>query len=379
MAEKSALINSIPPVSRTDKNSTGSPFNGGSESDLGTTSAVEVVESDPAVTPLQNIAYASYAGVILIALVVGLVGLASVSRAANLRFKAALKVFSLGALLTAGWAVFVGYLFSRYLNEATGNVPLLQTIALWVVLGSFSAFALRALLVRSGQSVAAAGFVDALIYGFIFALSAFGVSQGIQANAALVITILAVFLMILPMARSYSAFRVARTEHVELINSSDQLLINSFLILPAFVPVLAFAYVCGLSTSLVLLLSNTLAILLLLIGGFTLIASAKAAPRSRENTIAESSAPKSLPKVAASGTLEDPIIQFLNEEKVGNVSPTAKEDARVTNTRSMPAKKIAKPKIPPPQKPKSKSPSATKPAPNAPRSVKAPAKPKKRI
>jgi hypothetical protein len=238
--------------------------------------------------------------------------------------------------------------------------------------------------------------------------------------------------MIVPIARSLTAFNMAKARHKELNEVSGKVLIYGLLLIPALLPVLAFAHVCGLNDVFTLFLINFITFDFILVVALSMMVSAdefmpeelavaeeveglaegaeimdaaiaepmplepaidepEPADPVLEEPVAEEAEevpaaepqPTVQPKFEklASGNPDDPIIQFLNSEAFEEKKPaeplaSAKSVSKST-PRNLPPRKPGRPSITPPKKPGSLS--SEKPAPNAPSRLKAPAKPKKRF
>lgn len=365
-----------------------------------------VAEAPNSITAFQFVTYCSFVLNFLLAGAVAVILFKKASKLAEERFVISAKTLGIAAILVMLHGFFATYLYASHLNDALSSASLFLTMAVWVFLGPAVGFITRNLLARQEKPNRKAAMVDAGIYALIFFLAACGVSSGIKTNAALLASIFAGFLMIVPIARSMSAYKVAQARHKELNEPSDKILIYGLLFIPALLPVLSFAHVCGLSDSLTLFLINFITFDFLLVVALSMIASADvfipeteeesaagnpewepkalAATGSAESPVLASGmvaampledtaedAPKAdqhVPQKLGTGNLNDPIIQFLNSEEGSDL----KNAPRV-----VPPHKPGHPNIAPPKKPGSASEKDVS-GPNSPSRLKAPAKPKKR-
>ncbi|MDQ8195349.1 hypothetical protein QEH59_13005 [Coraliomargarita sp. SDUM461004] len=373
---------------------------------------IEAVAEEPSsLTMLQVATYASFVLNFVLAGAVAVVLFKKALQLAEERYVVSAKAMAIAGILIMLHGFFATYLYASHLNQTVSSAPLFITMAVWVFVGPAVGFITRNLLSRGHKPSMKHSLMDAGIYGVIFFLTACGVSSGIKTNAALLASIMAGFLMIVPIARSMTAFGVAKARHRELNEPCEKILIYGLLILPALLPALAFAHVCGLSDSLTLFLINFITFDFLLVVSLSLIASAEQfIPEPAEATPSVQEKPKSIPAVASTGAKsvkksvkstpapqpekvmtgnpDDPIIQFLNGETGDDeVAPVVEKIASTSKpaARSLPPRKPGLPGIKPPKKPGSshaaKTPSAPNApkAPNAPSRVRAPAKPKKRF
>jgi hypothetical protein len=399
---------------------------------------VEAVAEEPnAITVFQFVTYASFVLNFLLAGAVAVILFKKAAKLAEERFVTSAKTLGVAAVLIMLHGFFATYLYASYLNDTLTDAPLFLTMAIWVLAGPAVGFISRTLLARQDKPNRKAAIIDGAFYAFIFFLAACGVSSGIKTNAALLSSLLAGFLMIVPIARSMTAYKVARARHKELKETSDQILLYSLLFIPALLPVLSFAHVCGLSDSLTLFLINFITFDFLLVVALSMIASAEVFIPEAAEELAEGepepvatgataataatttataadvdaatttatvgaeavmvpeesaelpeedaedtpAADRPAPQQVGAGNPDDPIIQFLNSEE-GSQEKSSKPAVPVkpaaNNTpRVAPPRKPGQPGITPPKKPGS-APKEKSAAPNAPSRLRAPAKPKKR-
>lgn len=442
MAEKTSLLQSIPPVekadgrddkvsllSRADGRETesggsakqnvsllerqsapegtgteGSPSVESSAPDASEAVASEVVASGSEGEEVQTITsfqYVTYASFVLNFILAGFVAVAlfkKLSKLTDARFSASAKAFAIGSLVVVFHGFFATYLYASHLNDPTRPLPLFTTLALWVVLGPFVGYVTRSLLARREKPNRKAALFDGAFYAVIFTLAAFGVSAAITTNGALLLTITACFLMIVPIARSLSAHKVACARHRELKETSSQILVYGLLFFPALLPVLAFAQVLGLPSLTTLFLVNFITIDFILVVALSFAVSADyfstdesesaetSSTREKVEQRTAQAAPVQAPaqgkpkpkQPIVTGNPDDPIIQFLNSEgddsEAGDSGQAAKPDKGAP--RISPPRKPGHPGLSAPKKPGAdgnKAPNKT------PSKVKAPAKPKKRL
>ncbi len=391
-----------------------------------TVASEAVAEESDSITTFQMLTYASFVLNFLLAGAVAVVLFKKAAKLAEERFIISAKALGIASVLIMLHGFFATYLYSSYLGDSVGAAPLFLTMAVWILVGPAVGFITRNLLARSDKPNRKAAIIDGCVYGVIFFFTACALSSGIKTNAALIFSIIAGFLMIVPIARSLTAFNVAKARHKELNETSDQVLIYGLLILPALLPALAFAHVCGLSDSLTLFLINFITFDFVLIVALSMIASADefipeeaqeaAKVAEQPEAVAEEAAPAPVeepapamveepiaepipepiaeevpepieeppptepkPEKVGSGNPDDPIIQFLNSQDGADEKPAAPAKPAARNApRVAPPRKPGSPNIKPPKKPGS-APAANAPAPNAPSRLKAPAKPKKRF
>jgi hypothetical protein len=238
-------------------------------------SATEEVSADPGgLSSFEVITYASFFLNFILAGAAAVVLFKKATKLAEERFIISAKSFAIACVCIALHGIFATYLYSAHLSDSVSNAPLFLTMAVWVFVGPAVGFITRSLLTRQEKPSRKNAFIDAGIYGLIFFLTACGASSTIKTNAALLFSILAAFLMIVPIARSLTSFNLAKARHKELKEPSDQILVYGLLILPALLPIVAFAHVCGLSDAVTLFLINFITFDFVLVVGLSLLASA---------------------------------------------------------------------------------------------------------
>ncbi len=388
-----------------------------------TVAGESVAEEAASITSFQFLTYASFVLNFILAGIAAVILFKKSSKLLEERFAVSLKTMGIASVIIMLHGFFATYLYASHLNNSISTAPLFMTMAVWILVGPAVGFVARSLLARGEKPNRNAAFIDAGIYALIFFLTACALSAGIKTNAALLLSISGAFLMIVPIARSMTACKVATARHSELKNVSDKVLINGLLFLPALLPVLAFLKVCGMGDALTLFLINFVSFVFVLVVALSLIASSRdfiseeatasstsstttavpatggaatevaaEAPQPAPAQALEVNEPPVTPEVSAapqaevkrekiqSGNPDDPIIQFLNSEVDETPKPASKPaPAKPAASRPLPPRKPGQSGLTPPKKPGAAADSGKDGVPNAPSRLKAPAKPKKRF
>ena len=328
------------------------------------TEAVAVVDAtpDPAqagvtITPLQNVTYYSLVVTSVMAGLAAVILFRKATKLAEQRFAESARTLGIGFILIAMHGFFVSHQYSGYLNERFETAPLLIGMAVWILVGPVVAAVLNNLLTPGKQAETKHVLLDAVCYVVIFTLSMFALHPGITTNGGLLFALAAGFLFIVPAVRHLSVFRLAKARHPELRQSADQVLIYSLLFIPALLPVLAFACVCGLDADLVQFLMAFVTFDFVLVAGIAMITAAdeltEEASAARTSAVAEQGVPPP-------------------QEDDPNMAAAAKP------TKAAPS--AQRPTKRPPKKPARVAGSGgAAAAPNEPSRIKAPSKPKKRF
>ena len=440
MAENTSLLQSIPPVGETSSGGgaptpapgtdQGTPQSSalGKQNTANTTgattasvSASTAVPSDsPTITVFQYTVYGSFVLNFVLAGFAAVVLFKKFTKLADARFSASVRWLAIGSVVVVLHGFFVTYLYASYLNDPKRVAPLVMTYGVWVLLGPIVGYVARNLLARTQKPNVNAALIDSSVYALIFGLSAFSLSPAASTNVALIVIILTGFLVVVPIARSLSALKLACARHPELKKSASSVLLSGLLYLPALLPVFALAHVFGTSDLLTIFFINCTGIAFTLVVSISAlkasshfdveasgtssatrastVATTTAAAKTAGSTTASAAAstatakhhtapnyrpvkkstPGSNPKPnqpIVGGNLDDPIIQFLNSEAEGadaEKPPNKPKPAQAP--RIPPPKKPAHPGLTPPKKPAS---GRKKPAPNAPEKLKAPPKPRR--
>jgi hypothetical protein len=349
----------------------------GTEDVAATETIGAVVSEGQTITAFQGAIYGSFVLTFCLAGFAAVVLFRKASKIAEARFVAGAKALAVAAGLIALHGFFATYLFANYLN-GEGAIPLFVTMASWALVGPAIAVVLNYLLTPSSKPEKGAVIFDACAYFVIFACTSISLVPQITEDAALLFSLAGGFLFIVPVSRSFAAFRKAKARHAELRETSDQVLIYSLLFLPALLPLIAFANVCKMGDELTLFLFNFVTFDFLLLAGLAMIASADDLTPKQANSAAKAEAP-----VDAVAIAETPVAEQA-EPAVVEFSPPRQPAAKKLPPRK-PMKAGSGSAIPPaPRKPGSASAAAVAVeaplgAANAPSRIKAPSKPKKRF
>jgi len=374
MSEKATLLTTLPPVRNTDtakKTQTG-------------TAATDGAGDGGGITAFQVATYGSFVLTFCLAGFAAVVLFRKATKIVEKRFVFSTKAFAIAAGLVSLFGFFATFLYTNDLRVGSSAAPLVFSMMVWVLVGPAVGLILNYLL-TPGKTPETGGIIfDAIAYALIFLFAMLGMHTGIKVNAALVFSLLAGFLFIVPVARSFTAFRLAKVRHPELREVSDQVLIYSLLFIPGLLPVLAFVRVCGLGADSTQFLFNFITFDFILAAGLAMMASADemepeasqaeavAAGKSMPAVEEEAFEPEA-PVAASTPSLQsiDPVVAFKDPK------------SRVIAPKKLPPRKPARPGSEAPQRPAPPKKPGIAPAqpqaPNAPSRLKAPAKPKKRF
>lgn len=376
-----------------------------------TAASISVAEEAQSISVFQYVTYISFVLNFVLAGFAAVILFKKASKILDERFSVSMRSLAAGAAFVVLHGFFVTYLYASYLNDPSRTSPLVMTLSLWIILGPLVGYMTRNLLARREKPNRSAAIFDGCFYAFIFALATFGISPAVSTNGALLLTITACFLMIVPLARSLTAYKVACARHRELKETSSKILVYGLLLIPALLPLLAFVHIFGLGDLLTLFLINFITIDFILVATISFLISSdyfavtevdveadveqaavdesgaevepSPAPAADSAPAPTPSAPQPAPSAQSggqkivTGNPDDPIIQYLNSEgDEAEETHSPKEQKPKAAPRIQPPRKPGHPGLSAPKKPSGdgkKSPS------NAPSKVKAPSKPKKRL
>ncbi len=308
----------------------------------------------------QGAVYGSFVLICSLAILLAILLSRKAVKVVEARFSKSLRILALALVGIALNALLCSGLFAVFWNQGGASIPLLAALAIWVLIGPAVAIVLDHLLTPEEVPQKRTVLFDVCVYALIFVCATVSLVPGTHQNVVFASSLLSVFLFIIPFTRYLVVLRSARANHPELLKSSDQVLVYALLILPALLPLFALGNACGLSNELTLFLFNFVAFNFILVVGFAIIASADDmitdvhADQSANQTAKASVAPTaSQSQPAASGL---------------NVAPQATQQQSPVRSNA-PVKPNQKPAV---------NVAAAK-AVNAPSSIKAPVKPKKRF
>ncbi|MEO0510878.1 MAG: hypothetical protein AAF065_13580 [Verrucomicrobiota bacterium] len=418
MAEKNTLIQSIPPI-RTEAASTSSSDKKSSkkssqkldsseapstQTKIGTSevyASEQVASSDApvSISLFQGIVYGSFVVNLVFAGLIGVFLMRRVRDIVTPRYAKACRIFGGICLGISLHGVLAAFLYSNFL-WGSGSVPIFFMNVLWIFAGPALAFVLSHLLTRFETPVKNKMFINAAFYGGAYLLSAIAVSAVITVNAGLVFSLISIGLFLVPILSYFQHLKLAYSRHAELREPYARFLTYTLLYGPWLIPVLALAKSAGLSAEVVQLLLNLISIDLVVFGGLGLALFVKNEEPVEESPESEAAKPvvkpnsksskkqsvdpavKAAPKKPNKNELEDPIIQFLNdnpevapENTADSSAPTeAAKGTRLPNKSDT----AAGFKIPSPDGALGAS-DASVDAKNAPEGIRPPRKPKKRF
>jgi hypothetical protein len=243
-------------------------------------------------------------------------------------------------------------------------------LLVWVIRGPLIATALNYLLAPKDIAEKGRVIFDAIAAVIIFLLTMLAVIQGLKEIALLLFALSAMFLYVIPLARFFPLFKLAKARHPELNSGAAQIFFYAQVIIPGLFPVLALMRAFALSTDVFIFAANFLTLVFLLISvGTMLYLLANGSSPKEKTLVGEAGSARSAFGSAASVDVPD-------RETETSLKPKKLNPAHAPKKPGSPDSKDANP--PAPKKP-SKSLSSDQAAPNAPSRIKAPSKPKKRF
>lgn len=396
MADKATLLQSVPPVA----NKASTPGVSRSESPLGTSTTTELQsEENQSISSFQAVTYGSFVLTFILAGFAAVVLFRKAMDVTERRLSLSIKAVAGAGILMSLHGFFATYIYTRYLREEITAAPVSLTILFWLVLGVTVGYLTNRLIELKEKIKVAEAVIDGLFLGGVFALVTLAVSPATNANISLILSLLALILYTVPLARFFIAYKSVKFRHPELQLAPLQRLLYSLIFLPALVVLLSVLYVFkAIGPEVMLLFVNLMSFTFMLLVSIFSLGTIKASKGVNEE--------KSTDKAPQPPAM-DPLLQELLAEEAENKAAAAVEPRN--QPKSEPPQQIrpapipqeekpARPSLPkkpsklpdsggqhssrpkaPPQKPTLGDKSGGKTAPNTPPKVKAPAKPKKRF
>ena len=313
MAEKATLLTSIPPVQKYEPVNKASllkpadvslpnkqpqalleavPVNeievlDSTERSIDNTTAL-AVESVPQphnenATALQGALYISHVLVFCLAGFASIALLRNVTKKLVDRLAIVSRAIGVAAVLIALHGGLVTYLYANHLN-AGAAIPLFAAATVWLLISPIIALSLNYLLSPETIPAKKSVIIDTCVYLLIYTGALVGLAASVSKDLSLVISLLSVFLFIIPIARSWGSLRIAKVRHPELSLQSSQILIYSLLFLPAMIPVCVIAkqFITN-DASILLSLNCTLLGFVTVVSIATLITSSKRSNNEAED------------------------------------------------------------------------------------------------
>lgn len=392
MADKATLLQSVPPVA--NKTSTASPTR--SDTPTGTRMGTELqTDNGLSISSFQAATYASYVLSFILAGFAAVVLFRKAMDMAEQRLSHSSKALAGAFVLMSLHGFFATYIYTRHLRGDIDAAPVSLTLLFWLVIGVTVGYLSNRLLILKDKIKLAEAITDGLFLGLVFALATLAVSPATNANLSLILSLIALVLYTIPLARFFIAFKSVKFRHVELQQPPIQRLLYCLIFIPALTALFSVLYVFkAIGPDAMLFVTNLMSLSFVLLISIFMLGTIKGSKEQAVQTLTEE-----LPPAATMDPLVQELLAEVEASKAqATVEPKAPPPRQIRPATSPKVEPPArpgvpkKPGIPPPKpselhsnqpkapkKPMSGNKGSSKPAPNTPPTIKAPAKPKKRI
>jgi pyruvate/2-oxoglutarate dehydrogenase complex dihydrolipoamide acyltransferase (E2) component len=270
------------------------------------------------------------------------------------------KILSLTLALMALHGFVATYLYTNYLRNEIDAAPLSLTVLIWTILGAITALVSYRLIELANKLKTMDAVVDAIFYAVVFGSVTVSVSPKIGSNAALILSLLAIMVCVVPFSRFFISCKQVKFNRRGLKRKPGRSILYTLVSLPTLVPLFAILYVVEfLSPDLTLFLFNAVSITLVVYISFAMLTRMNNALEGEVNEAPEAGAAATAAATnQASGANAAPAMDPLVAELL------AEEEASRKEQNTDPAPQPGAPDVVPPAKPA--QPSAKKEQPKAP-------------
>jgi hypothetical protein len=398
MADQATLLQPVPPIGKKTSSSNSTRIEAKGEATAGT-------EMQPdAEVSMSTFQAATYGSFVLTFILAGFAAVVLFRKALDTterRFSKSAKALAGVMIFMSMHGFFAASTYTNYLREDSDTAPVSLTLLFWIILGVTIGYLTNRLLEVKDKLKMMGAAIDALFYAAIFIFITLAVSPEINPNASLILSLIALVLYTVPLARFFIAYKSVKFRHRELQSKSNKGLLYSLAIIPAFLPIVALLYTFkafGPDTS--LLCINLISSSFVLLVSVYMLASMKS---SKSEQASEAATAATTATAATAAPKNDPLVEELLAEEAAAKIKAETEHKAVPSYKIEPVAEIAPekavrpnvPKKPPsrqknsadkgsgrlkaPKKPDQINKGSHKTAPNSPSKIKAPAKPKKRF
>jgi len=396
MADKATLLQDLPPVSKGASTSNPAQAGPGSGTEVQPDQGISI-------SSFQAVTYGSFVLTFILAGFAAIVLYRKAIGDIEPRIVRSAKILAGVLAVTAMHGFVATYLYTNYLRDQSDSAPISLTVLIWIILGATTAYISNRLIELKDKVKKSDAVIDGVFYTAIFVSVTLAVSPKIGANVALILSLLAIILCVVPFSRFFTACKRIKFNRRGSKRKPGRSILYTLVSLPSLVPLFAILYVVEvLGPNATLFFFNAVTLVLIFYISFAMLVRmrnalegeavecGKVAEATSATTATQASEPDPVPAM-------DPLIaELLAEEaasqkeqpsappppaEVPEVVPPAKpaqagakkEPAKQTEATAK--KKPQKPAAPPKPKPKSGDQAAK----DSTLKVKPPTKPKKRF
>lgn len=405
MAEKATLLQELPPVAKESPS-------GNTAKSVSSAGTEVQPDKEHSISAFQAVTYGSFVLSFILAGFAAVVLYRKAIGDIEQRIVRSAKVLASVLAVMAMHGFFATYVYTNYLRNETDSAPISLTVLIWIILGATTGYVSNRLIELKDRLKTSDAVVDAIFYAVIFVSVTLAVSAKIGPNAALILSLLAVILCVVPFSRFFTACKRIKFNRKGAKRKPGRSILYTLVSLPTLVPFFAILYVAELfGPDLTLFFINAVSITLICYISFAMLSQINNTieKEAGEASGASEAAPTATPAAAPAGTTGkacepapaptmDPLVaELLAEEEAAkqqaapapqaqpatpDIVPPAKPGKPKTKTeqpQKAPTSEEAKPQPPAPKPPGQEQKKDESPAPGSNLKVKPPSKPKKRF
>lgn len=395
MADKATLLEKLPPVAQESSAAKAT------QSGPGAGTALQA-DQEISISAFQAITYGSFVLTFILAGFAAVVLYRKAIGDIEQRIVRSAKTLALVIALMALHGFAATYLYTNYLREVSDSAPLSMTVLIWVILGVTTGYVSNRLIELKEKLKTSDALIDGVFYAAVFVCVTLAVAPGVGSNAALILSLLAVILCIVPFSLFFTACKRIKFNRKGSKRKPGRSVLYTLVSLPTLVPLIVILHVAE-------LLGPDLTLFLINAVSLTLVAYISFAMLTRINHSVESVANEDARPASASATEQpsdsaaepemDPLVaELLAEQEAMTEEEAAPAQSHPEAPEMIPPEKPTRPKAkqetpkqtepepretPPqpeaPKKPGQPKPAGEKQAKDRPLKVKPPTKPKKRL
>lgn len=237
MADKATLLQKLPPVAKeSSPGNTAQPGAG-----------VEVQpDQETSISAFQAITYGSFVLTFILAGFAAVVLYRKAIGEMEQRIVRSAKILA-GALAVMALHGFLAtYLYTNYLRNEADSAPLSMTVLIWVILGATTGYVSNRLIELKDKLKTSDALIDGIFYAAVFVSVTLALSPGVGPNAALILSLLALILCIVPFSRFFIACKRIKFNRRGSKRKPGRSILYTLVTLPTLVPLFAILYACEL-------------------------------------------------------------------------------------------------------------------------------------
>lgn len=307
MADKATLLDEIPPVAK-----------GSSSGEAPQGVSVTAADQEISITAFQAMTYGSFVLTFVLAGFAGVVLYRKAIGDIEQRIVRSAKTLALVMALMALHGFAATYLYTNYLRNVSDSAPLSMTVLIWVILGATTSFVGYRLIEIKDKLKTSDAVIDSIFYAAVFISVTLALSPSVGANAALILSLLAIILCIVPFSSFFTACKRIKFNRKGSKRKPGRSVLYTLISLPPLVPLFSIFHVVGLlGPDLTLFLLNAVSFTFVSYISFAMLTRIKHPIENQSNQAIQPSAAAAAetPGEPATKTAMDPLVAELLAEQ----------------------------------------------------------------